>query len=83
MILNHIDLGPRSGWVTLSKFLYFFGGLICEMGLLCEMGLICEMGITTSHRTRVKICDKVNVHNTSHTAGLGQMVTLILIIITI
>lgn len=47
------------------------------------MGIICEMGIIASHRARVKMSDKVNVQSTYHTAGLGQMVTLILIIITI
>lgn len=67
LILNHIDLGPRPGWVTLNKSLYLFRGLSF---------LICEMRIIASHRTGVRISDKVSVQSACHTAGLGQMVAL-------
>lgn len=71
-ILNHIGLGTCPGWVTLNKSLCLFRGLSF---------LICVMGIMTSHRTGVRISDKVNVQSACHTAGLGHMVALIMIAI--
>lgn len=74
MLLNHTDLGPRSGWVTLNKSLYLLWGFSF---------LTCETGPIVSHRTGVRICDKVKVQNACHAAGSGQMAALMTSIITV
>lgn len=71
-----IDFEPHWSGAT-----FWLGDL--EQVPLLLWGLICEMGVIASHRTTVKISDKVNMQNTCHAAGLGQMVTLTLIIFTI
>lgn len=73
LLLNHTDLGSCPSQVTLGKSIYPFGGLSF---------LICEMGTITSHRTGMRISDKVSVQNACHDAGLGQMVAYIRIVIT-
>ena len=73
LLLNHTDLGPGAGWVTLNKSLSLTQGLSF---------LICEMGTSTSHRTGVRIRDKVSVQNACHTADFELMAALITSIIT-